>query len=172
MTIIVFMAAFTLSLPAQDEGRMNVIGSLGFAVSDFEGLFLDIGAELQFSDKFYGQLLFDYYSNPLPESLPAGVNDSAYGINLYGVLKHSSSEKLNLFAKAGLHYTTIKLSASSGGITVSGTTGDFGVGGGAGIEYILNDKLTLLFGATVKFIFAEDTGTWFKFYSGVSYRVK
>lgn len=172
VTLILFMAAFTLSLPAQDEKRVNVFGGLGFAVSDFEGLFIDVGAEMQFTGKLYGQVLFDYYMSPSGVDLPSGVNDSVYGLNLYGVYKHSASEKMNLFVKAGVHYSTYKVTASDGGLTVSLSSSDFGLGGGGGIEYLLNDKMALCFGATVKFLFAEDTLTWFKFYGSFSYRVK
>jgi len=169
--LIVFTAAFTLNLSADEGKKMNVFGGLGFALADFEGLFFDIGAEMQITSHIYGQLLFDYYFSPNPDGIE-GVNDSAYGINLYAVYKHKSSDTLNIFAKAGVHYTTVKASASGAGYSISVTSSDFGIAGGGGIEYVLNDKLALMFGGTLKLIFAEDTGTWFKIYGGISYRVK
>lgn len=168
ITLVMFLGVITTSLSAGDK-KINLFGNAGIAVSDFEGLFVDVGAELQFTDNFYGQLLFDYYFNPTGEDIE-GVDDSAYGFNLYGVYKFSSSGALNLFAKAGVHYTTIKASAEGFGISVSATESDFGIGGGLGFEYSLSEKVALLLGGTVKLIFSEgDTGTWFKIYGGFNF---
>lgn len=172
ITLILMLTAL-MTLTAQDEKRVNVLANLGFAFSDFEGMFFDIGAEMQFSEKIYGQLLFDYYFNPSGEDLGSGVDDSAYGINLYGVYKMGEPDAMSFFVKAGVHYTTIKASGSAWGVTVSATSSDFGIGGGAGFEYPLSDNMGLNVGGTVKLIFAEgDTGTWFKLYGGISYRIK
>ncbi len=165
VTVLVVLAAMSTSLCA-----VNIFGNIGLASSDLDGLFLDIGAEFKFSNNFYGQVLFDYYFNP--GALVVGVDDSAYGVNLYGVYKFTGSESLNLFAKAGVHYTTIKMSASAVGISVSAESSDFGIGGGLGIEYSLSKGFALVLGATAKLLFSEgDTGNWFKFYGGVNFRL-
>jgi opacity protein-like surface antigen len=170
ITLVMFLGVITTSLSAGDK-KINLFGNVGIATSDVEGLFVDVGAELQFTNNIYGQLLFDYYFNPTGEDIE-GVNDSAYGFNLYGVYKFSSSSALNLFVKAGVHYTTIKASAEAYGISVSVSDSDFGIGGGLGIEYSLSEKMALLLGGTVKVIFSEgETGTWFKFYGGFNFQL-
>jgi len=166
VTVLVVLAAMSTSLCA-----VNIFGNVGLATSDVEGLFVDIGAELKLSNNFYGQVLFDYYFSPIGEDIP-GLDDSAYGFNLYGVYKFTGSESLNLFAKAGVHYTTVKMSASTGGVTFSAESSDFGIGGGLGIEYSMSENVALVLGATAKLIFSEgDTGNWFKFYGGVNFRL-
>ncbi|MCP5048043.1 MAG: outer membrane beta-barrel protein, partial [bacterium] len=79
-----------------------------------------------------------------------------------------------IFAKAGVNYSAIKASTEFSGATFSSSSTDFGVGGGAGFEYFFNDRIGLTVGATVKLLFSgeDGTGTWFKFYGGVSYRLK
>ena len=165
VTVLIVLAAMSTSLCA-----INIFGNIGLASSDLEGLFVDIGAEFKFSNNFYGQVLFDYYFNPA--TLVVGVDDSAYGFNLYGVYKFTGSGSLNLFAKGGVHYTTIKMSASAGGISVSAESSDFGIGGGLGVEYSLSENVALVLGATAKLIFTEgETGDWYKFYGGVNFRL-
>jgi opacity protein-like surface antigen len=100
-----------------------------------------------------------------------GVGTSAYGLNLYGVFKQPLSDNLKLFAKAGVNYTVVEGSIQLFGVNFTEAQSKFGVGGGFGGEYALTEKLSLLLGATVKLIFAEETGTWFKIYGGVSYRL-
>jgi len=166
VTVLVVLAAMSTSLHA-----VNLFGNVGLAASDLRGLFFDIGAEFQISNNFYAQALFDYYFNPAEESIE-GVDDSAYGFNLYGVYKFAGSESVNFFAKAGVHYTTIKASASVGDISVSAESSDFGIGGGLGLEFSMSEKVALVLGATAKLIFSEgDTGNWFKFYGGVNFRL-
>ena len=171
LTVVIFLATMTTSLSASDKKEINLFGNIGLAASDIEGLFFDVGAELQLSRNLYAQFLFDYYFNPSGEDIE-GVNDSAYGFNLYGVYKTSFHRPLRFFVKAGVHYTTVKLGIAFEGITISAESSDFGIGGGAGLEYSMSDNIALVLGSTVKFIFWEgDTGTWFKFYGGVSFTI-
>ena len=166
VTVLVVVSAMSTSLYA-----FNLFGNVGLATSDLEGLFVDVGAEVKLSNNFYGQVLFDYYFNPTGEDIE-GLDDSAYGFNLYGVYKFTGSGPLNLFAKAGVHYTTIKMSASGGGVTVSAESSDFGLAGGLGVEYALSEQAALVLGATAKLIFTEgETGNWFKFYGGINFRL-
>jgi hypothetical protein len=166
ITVLTILATMTTSLSA-----INIFGNLGYASSDLEGLFFDVGAETKLFQNFYGQFLFDYYFNPTGEDID-GVDDSAYGFNLYMVYKFTGSSSLNLFAKAGIHYTTIKFSASEGGISVSAEDSDFGIGGGVGLEYSLSEQFALVFGVTIKIIFSEvETGNWYKYYGGINFRL-
>ncbi len=161
-TIVLFIA--TLSLSA---APINIFGNVGMAFSDFEGLFFDVGAEMQLADNFWAQVLFDYYLNPSGEDLAEGVDDSAYGINLYGVYKFGGSDTMNFFAKAGVHYTTYEIGFFGLGISES----KFGVAGGAGVEFKMGNNMALVFGGTYKTLFAEDTLGWFKIYGGINFKV-
>jgi hypothetical protein len=170
VTVLMLFMVMSTSLAAGDK-KINLLGNLGLATSDFEGLFFDVGAEFQFTNNLFAQLLFDYYFNPAGEDIP-GIDDSAYGFNLYGVYKFSSSSKLNLFAKAGVHYTTVKLSADLGGMTGSIEESDFGIGGGLGVELSLGEKVALVFGSTVKLLFSDEENlTWYKFYGGINFTI-
>jgi outer membrane protein W len=163
-------------LSAQYERQINLFGGIGFAVSDYEGLVLDIGTEFQITHAFFAQFSIDYYTNPLGADVDTSlgaVDFSVVGFNLYGVYKVSPSERLNLFAKAGIHYTTLKASATVDGfLDVSETDSDFGAAGGIGIQYFFNYRLGIVFGGTGKLLFAGDTLNWFKIYSGVIYRIR
>ncbi len=168
--LFVLPAAFTLNLPA-DGKKMNLFTGIGYAFSDFDGMFIDIGFEMQLTGNIYGQLLFDYYFNPGSLDIE-DESSSAYGINLYGVYKHRSSGKMTFFAKAGVHCTVVKASAPGAGFSISVDTSDFGIGGGGGIEYFLRKKLSLVLGGTVKLAFSDENSTWYKIYCGFSYRLK
>lgn len=172
VTLTLFMAGFASSLSAYGEKKFNVFVNLGYAFSDFEGLVLEFGGELQVTGNLYGQLLIDYYPDPFGDEGVPDFNDSAYGLNLYAVYKLQMADKMNLFAKAGVNLTSVKVAAVVFGIPVTAVDTDFGAGAGAGIEYLFNDKWGMQLGGTVKFLFAEDTATWFKVYGGVSYRLK
>ena len=101
-----------------------------------------------------------------------GVDTSAYSVNLYGVYKHKLKKKATAFAKAGINMTMTKVSTTILGIKASETTSDFGVGAGGGIIYPLKEKLSLIAGATVRFLFGDGDATWFKIYAGVNYALK
>ena len=95
ITVLVVLSAMSTSLYA-----VNLFGNVGLAASDLDGLFFDVGVEVKITNNFYGQVLFDYYFSPTGEDIE-GLDDSAYGFNLYGVYKFTGSGPLNLFAKAG-----------------------------------------------------------------------
>lgn len=166
VTALLFLGALSLSAKP-----INVFGGAGVAFSDVEGLFFDVGAEMQLANNLWGQILFDYYLNPMGVDIP-GINDSMYGVNLYGVYKRPMDNKMNLFAKAGAHITTLKASVNVMGINVAATDTNFGLGAGAGIEYKFSGNLFAYAGGTIKFLFAEgDTATWFKIYGGIGFKV-
>jgi opacity protein-like surface antigen len=163
VTVVLFIGAFSLSATP-----INIFGNFGIAMSDFEGMFMDIGAEMQLSGPLWGQVVFDYYFNPSGADMPAGVTDSAYGGFLYGVYKNTMNDTMTLFAKAGVGYTTYEISFLGIGISASA----FGIGGGAGIEYKVGPKMAILAGGTFKALFDEgETLNIFKIYAGLSYQV-
>ncbi|MCK5056094.1 MAG: outer membrane beta-barrel protein [Candidatus Aminicenantes bacterium] len=163
VTVVLFICAFSLS-----AAPINIFGNFGLAMSDFEGMFLDIGAEMQLSGPIWGQVVFDYYLSPSGLDMPAGMSDSAYGGFFYGVFKNTMNDTMTLFAKAGVGYTTYEISYLGFGISASA----FGLGGGAGIEYKVGPKMAILAGGTFKTLFDEgDTLKIFKIYCGFSYQV-
>jgi len=163
VTVLLFLGVISVS-----AAPINIFGNIGIAMSDFEGLFMDIGAEMQLSGPIWGQVVFDYYFNPSGENLPAGVSESAYGGFLYGVYKYAMNPKTNMFVKAGIGYTTYELSIL--GISISAS--DFGLGAGAGFELKFGPKLAVLAGGTFKILFEEgESLNIFKIYGGLSYQV-
>jgi opacity protein-like surface antigen len=162
-----------LSPSAQDQKSGSLIGSLGFASLDFEGVAMDIGVEMQVKGNIYGQLLFDYYMDPFGDEGYQGGDYSAYGINLYGVYKIDASEQLKFFAKAGIHLTTVKWTTKIDDIIgVSANDSHVGAAAGIGAQYMLNDRWGILAGGTVKVLFGGLADKWLKFYGGLSYRVR
>ena len=170
--MLVLLVAASLPLQAVENNReFNVTGGLGFAFSDFEGLFLDLGLEYQIRKCIYIQALLDYYFNPSGAS-GKGINDSAWGINAYAVYKKPLKGQWTLFGKAGIHLTSYKVSAEYMGFRMSDSSSDLGIGIGAGVEYRLKAALALVAGLTFKTLFSDETGTWFKLYGGVKYFLK
>ncbi|MCP4146842.1 MAG: porin family protein, partial [bacterium] len=142
VTLVLFVCF--LSVSADDEGNeINIFGGAGFAFSDIEGLCQDAGVEFQLSENIYIQGVFDYYLAPYGSDIDG---DSAYGINLYGVYKIPSSDTMNFYLKAGGHYTTIKMETSIFGIDISGKSSDFGIAGGAGVEFAMGDSMDIYAG--------------------------
>ncbi len=166
MLILFLLAPVILSVSLFAGGRKNfsIIGTAGNAVSDFKGVTFDVGAEIRTLGNFYLQFMFDYYLNPT-NLKTAGIDDSAYGFNLYGVYKFRLSKKMNAFVKLGLNYTTLRVSASSGGVTASNS--DFGAGAGIGLEFALSESMGFQLGGTAKALASESgAGTWFNMYAG------
>lgn len=171
MVLVLILLLSTVAMLAEGK-RINLFADLGAAANDFEGMFIDVGAELQLSQKFYGQLLFDYYLDPTGTNT-SDVKSEVYGFGLYGVYKAPLSDKLNFFVKGGLTYQMVKVSVELFGVTFEGETeSELGFGAGGGIEYGLNDKVALQAGLTYRGIFAEGGANWLKIYGGVSFRVK
>ena len=171
VAVLVFLAMMSTSLSA-----INFFVNVGYSVSDIKGVFFDAGAEIKVAGNFYAQFLFDYYFNPGGEEFTKTYgkifDDSAYGFNLYGMFKFKTSEKLRLFVKGGVHYTTVRLQADFLGTVIALEDSDFGFGGGAGLEYSIAKKVALVLGATAKTASGEDVTTnWFKFYGGVNVRL-
>jgi opacity protein-like surface antigen len=166
------MAGFSLNAEGK---KINLLGNLGLAVSDLEGLFVDLGAEMQLTENIYGQFVFDYYLSPgsmSGEDMSAvDYDDSFYGFNLNAVYKHQLQDTLKLFALGGLHYSFFKFSASYFGMNFDISDSYFGIGLGGGVEYSLSEDIALVGGATYKLIFQEGGGNWLKLYGGINYTI-
>lgn len=165
LMLILFLVSTFLS--GEEKGkRTNLLVGIGSAVSDLEGLYMEVGVEKQFSGNVYGQFMVDYYFNPF--DLPDDSNSYAFGLNLYGVYKIPASDSINFFVKAGFHFTTMKEKWEFLGID---TSADVGIAGGGGIEFNLNDRTFIYGGATVRTAL-EEKRTWIKIGGGVGFRVK
>jgi hypothetical protein len=165
MLILFLVSAF---LSGEEVGKCtNLLAGIGSAVSDLEGLYMEVGVEKQFSGNVYGQFMVDYYFNPF--ELPDNSNSYAFGLNLYGVYKIPASDSINVFLKAGLHITMMKEDWEFIGFI--NTSADFGIAGGGGIEFHLSDRAFIYGGATVRTAL-EEKRTWIKIGGGVGFRVK
>jgi opacity protein-like surface antigen len=170
LILLVGIALLMQPLGAEEGKTINVFGNLGFNAGDFEGLSFDLGAEMQFTEKIWGQILFDYYCSPLDESI-VDINDSAWGINAYGVYTFAGGANMNFYVKGGVNYTTVKASTDFI-FDISASTSDFGIGIGGGMEYTLQEKLSLVAGVTLKTAFSDNPSTWIKFYGGLKFAIK
>ncbi len=167
-----FSFGATKKQAADGKGDINLFFDLGIAFSDFEGLFLEAGGQYAFTPKISGEFLFDFYLNPAGES-GEGFSSKAYGFNFNAVYKHPLSGGLKLFGKAGINLTITSVSMEFWGQKLSESDSNFGLNFGGGVEYDLSEQLALRGGMTFKIAFAEgDTGTWFKLYGGVAYKLK
>jgi len=172
LILIVGIAVLMQPLGAAEGKTINVFGNLGFNAGDFEGLSFDLGAEMQFTEKIWGQILFDYYFSPLEESNDSiiDINDSAWGINAYGVYTFARRTNMNFFVKGGVNYTTVKASTDFI-FDISASTSNFGIGIGGGMEYALQEKLSMVVGATLKTAYSDDPSIWIKFYGGFKFAI-
>jgi outer membrane protein with beta-barrel domain len=158
-----------------DRGKeVSVFVGLGYAFSDYEGPVLDLGIEFQFSKNLYGLFLVDYYTNPSPTFEEMwDTKLTITGINIMGAYKFfPANSKFNIALRAGIMMTARKAKSEFLGGEISNSTSDFGVNGGLGLDYAINERFGLLFGGCIKVSFEDETAKWFKIYSGVSYRIK
>lgn len=169
---LVGVALLMQPLGAAEGKTISVFENLGFNGGDLEGLSFDLGAEMQFTEKIRGQIMFDYYFSPLDESNESiiDIHDSAWGINAYGVYTFAVGTKVNFYVKGGVNYTTVKASTDFI-FDISSSTGNFGIGLGGGMEYALLERFSLVAGATLKMSFTDDPLTWIKFYSGLKFTI-
>ena len=94
--------------------RLNLVGSLGMATSNIEGLIVSLGLEVELFRNFYAQLGFDNlfdggsmmaYSVDGQVSFPQTVRTQVFGLNLLGIYKLPLAGRVAWFTKAGLSYT-------------------------------------------------------------------
>ncbi|MCK4761611.1 MAG: outer membrane beta-barrel protein [Candidatus Aminicenantes bacterium] len=164
--LVLVTALLLVGVVSLSAKPINVFVNGGMAFSDFEGAFIDLGAEMQIKGNIWGQVLIDSYLSPSGVDLPAGADESAVGITLYGVYKFGAGNK-KFFVKAGVHSTTYEISYL--GFQVKAT--DLGFAGGAGVEIKMSPKMFLLAGGTFKAIFEGETFSWFKIYVGIGFQV-
>lgn len=170
MALLLVSPSLTPNLMAQEaDTDLEYFAHLGFAFSDFEGLYLDIGVEKSFSHKLSAQAFLDYYAKPVDLSdLYADFSTSAYGIGVYGKYKIIQSDKLGVYARGGLHLTFLAMNYDWFGeeIELASET-KFGLGGGAGIEYFLSDNLRLLVDGTLRTLFGDEALSFFVVSAGI-----
>jgi hypothetical protein len=164
--------AVELSDLATDERRRIYItvGS-GYTVSEMQGPFVDIGAEVRLLGKIYVRVLLDYiFSSDLPKG--GEIIHYAYGVNLYAVYKIRLSDLLDFYIDVGGHYTTMKTTASAFGVTFTTIDSNRGVGGGGGFDFQLGNRLVFYLGGTLKLLLSDTSKYWIKLQTGLRYRVR
>lgn len=159
-----------ISTPVQGK-HLNFFSTAGSNLSDFKGPVLNFGFEAQVYGGFYAQLMFDFYPEPIDE-LSDFVDYSANSFSLYISYKIPASHRIDFFVNAGTHYTTMRVKTDINTGEISADESDFGIGAGAGFEYLLNRRFGILFGATYHILFAQDNYKWLKIYGGISFAVQ
>ncbi len=112
---ILILAIALIPLAANAQGkRLNLVGSLGMATSNIEGLIVSLGLEVELFRNFYAQFGFDNlfdggsmmaYSVDGQVSFPQTVRTQVFGLNLLGIYKLPLTREVSWFAKGGLAYT-------------------------------------------------------------------
>ena len=112
---ILILAIALIPLAANAQGkRLNLVGSLGMATRNIEGLIVSLGLEMELFQNFYAQLGFDNffeggsmmtYSVDGRVSFPQTVRTRVFGIDLSGIYKLPLAGRVAWFTKAGLSYT-------------------------------------------------------------------
>jgi len=174
MVAVILILTLGTGLKAEDK-ELNLMANLGFAFSDVEGLFFDLGVEKEIKNNLFALLYLDYYLNPTGENFGAyGVDASLtlMGVNLGAAYKKRLNEKIKWFLRAGVLLAFSKATISYLGFSVSETASDFGVSAGGGIEYEFQKNLAFVAGVAISMIFSDGTGTWFKLFAGVNYKLK
>ena len=171
MVAMVFILSLGTGLKAEDK-ELNLMANIGMAFSDFEGLVIDLGVEKQFSENLFALLYLDYYLNPTGEDYGANASLTLMGINLGAAYKKQLNEKIKWFVRAGILIAIAKAEFTLFGYTQSETDSNFGLSAGGGIEYMLQEKLSLVAGVALATVFSDGSATWFKIFAGVNYKLK
>jgi hypothetical protein len=113
--LIMILAIFLLPLAAHAQRKqMNLVGSLGMATGNIEGLIVNLGIEMEVFQHFYAQVSFDNffeggstmaYVREGQVSFPQTMRTRVFGMNLLGTFKLPLSRRVEWFTKAGLSYT-------------------------------------------------------------------
>jgi hypothetical protein len=110
---ILAIALFPLAANAQGQ-RLNLVGSLGMATSNIQGLIVGLGIEMELFQNFYGQLGFDnffdgaytmVYSQGGQVSFPQSMRIRVFGVNLSGIYKLPLTGRVAWFTKARISYS-------------------------------------------------------------------
>lgn len=112
---ILMLAIFLLPLAAHAQRKqISLVGSLGMATGNIEGLIVNLGIEMEVFQHFYAQVSFDNffaggstmaYSRDGQVSFPQTMHTRVFGMNLLGTFKFPLSRRVEWFTKAGLSYT-------------------------------------------------------------------
>lgn len=162
---ISMMLLSTASIQAESK-QVKLYGGLGLGLNKFTGLTMNLGGEMDLTDKIVLGAAFDYYFSPGNDV--EGIDTSLFSLGAYGKYKFELSEKIGAFAKAGFVYARAKASADFMGADISATSSDVGLVTGAGIEIPMGEKLSIQTGIDL-FIAG---GTWTKVYGNICYRIK
>ncbi len=174
MVALMFILSLGTGLKAEEK-ELNLMANIGFSMSDVEGLFVDLGVEKQLKENLFALLYLDYYLDPTGENYSGyGVDASLtlMGINLGAEYKKELNEKMKWFLRAGVLMAISKATVTFLGYKTSDSSSDFGIFGGGGIEYMLQEKLSLVAGVALNMVFSDGTGTWFKIFAGINYKLK
>ncbi len=173
--IVLLLLVVSIPLLADGERKRSMLYSYGVGTSDLDARVFDFGFEVQIAGNFYGQFLAEY-SNESFEEFDA-YSSKGWGFNLFGLYKFPVSEKVNLFAKAGVNYTHMELEVEKdedGAYPpgINDNLPNLGIGIGAGVELQVTDHIAIHGGATYKVLFDSEPLKWLKCYAGFSYGVK
>ncbi len=163
--LMALMVVLSGSLQAESKS-IKLFGGLGLGLNKFTGLTMNLGGEMEINEKISAVAAFDYYFSP--GNNVEGIDTSMFTLGAYAKYKFSSTEKMDLFAKAGLVYAKVSASTEIMGADISASSSDIGFSAGAGMEMPLGDKLSVQAGLDM---FMAGT-TWFKAYGNICYRIK
>jgi hypothetical protein len=198
LMILIFII-FTMSVNGAKNKEINILAAVGGTDAVFEDAMIDLGLELQLTRLFYFQVVanshlednnryyYPYYGSYGGigyggNSVAVGLNFNAlHGISTYGLIKGSVARRLEFYAKGGLNITFYtRYDSISGFQSRKESTTGFGAGFGTGVDYKLTEKIGLVVGTTYKFLFKRQSEVgpensridWFKYFIGLSYKIK
>jgi hypothetical protein len=185
-----------------NENKVNVVGAFGVSSSRFsEEVMIDLGLEFRLGGPFFLQVLanshigedryYDRYYDPFysPYTYYGGNYGSVglslntlHGVSTYGMVKTGMSRHLVFYLKGGISYTfyTDDNYSRRQGVYFRRKINGMGVGGGAGLEYIIGKRFAVSLGGTYKKLITGNTvpaGSidgldWLKFHLGAFFRLK
>jgi hypothetical protein len=172
---VVFLVMITMILPdtasADERDEISLLLGAGIAFNNFEGFLIEGGAEFPLKKKIYLQGLFDYYFRPGGNQQP---DDYVFSVNLFAAYKHRLSDRWIIYAKAGPNYTVHKTTEMAFGVFYPVRNADFGVGVGAGADYLAAHRLYFYFNVMIKAKMEDNKVKfgdtyWFKMTWGIRY---
>lgn len=200
VSLFIFLSISLTTPVSAGKKRINISAAFGAATFFFDEPMVDLGVELEVIKGFYGRFLFTttFGSSGYPSYGPyygyggyygSGMGfygESMVGLNAIAAYKHRLFKKARLLWQAGAffmyyrEYNNVFDEASqSYGIAASETTG-LGALGGAGVEFILANKIDLVVAGVYHSFFKKElldpdngkvSNHWVKLYLGINYRV-
>ena len=173
--------------------QMNILGGVGFAFDDIEGVVIELGMEFRLARSFYMQLTADTYLDDHSEGwgdyifyysgivyYPQRIHTRPYGVNIFATYKLPLSRNWNVLGKVGVHAAFYLESYYDDYTDYSGPKKEgIGTAFGVGIEHRLTERLALVIGGTYKMLFDGDSNAvpalenshWFKLDLGLNYQI-